>query len=76
MKPLLDAKGSPQSLGILDSPQDFWGFVYDVFIGIHRHPKPETLVAEALEVAPLRSDVHDDVVVPMIQKSRDDRKAS
>jgi beta-carotene hydroxylase len=72
MKPLLDAKGSPQSLGILDSPQDFWGFVYDVFIGIHRHRKPPV---EELEAVPDRSEAHDDVVVPMIQKALD-RKAS
>jgi beta-carotene hydroxylase len=41
MKPLLDTKGSPQRLGILDSPRDFWGFMYDLFIGIRwkRQPK-------------------------------------
>jgi beta-carotene hydroxylase len=41
MKPLLDAKGSPQTLGILQG-KDFWGFLYDVFLGIrfhHRQPK-------------------------------------
>jgi beta-carotene hydroxylase len=42
MKPLLDAKGSPQSLGILESEQDFWGFVYDIFVGIRWHRDPET----------------------------------
>jgi beta-carotene hydroxylase len=72
MKPLLDAKGSPQSLGILDSPQDFWGFVYDVFIGIHIHRQPPV---EELEAVPDRLEAHDDVVVPMIQKALD-RKAS
>jgi beta-carotene hydroxylase len=49
MKPLLDAKGSPQQLGILDSPKDFWGFVYDTFIGIHWHPKPEEDAIAAAE---------------------------
>ncbi len=39
-KPLLDAKGSPQSIGLLK--EDFFGFVYDIFLGIrfHRKPKP------------------------------------
>jgi beta-carotene hydroxylase len=42
MKPLLDAKGSPQTLGILQG-KDFWGFLYDVFLGIRfHHRQPET----------------------------------
>lgn len=38
MKPLLDAKGSPQTLGILQG-KDFWSFLYDVFLGIRFHHK-------------------------------------
>ncbi|NEP18348.1 MAG: beta-carotene hydroxylase [Leptolyngbya sp. SIO4C1] len=38
MKPLLDQKGSPQSLGLMRS-KDFWGFLYDVFLGIRLHHK-------------------------------------
>lgn len=37
VKPLLDEKGSPQSLGILQGKKDFWNFVYDVFIGVRFH---------------------------------------
>jgi len=37
-KPLLDSKGSPQSLGIFQSSKDFWGFLYDALVGI-RLPK-------------------------------------
>ncbi|MFM7450556.1 MAG: beta-carotene hydroxylase [Leptolyngbyaceae cyanobacterium] len=40
-KPLLDAKGSHQSLGIFQSQKDFWGVVYDTLLGIrfgHHHP--------------------------------------
>ncbi|WP_443029228.1 beta-carotene hydroxylase [Spirulina sp. CS-785/01] len=52
-KPLLESKGSPLCSGLLESPKDFWGFVYDIFIGIrwHRsHPKPSTpLTAERPE---------------------------
>lgn len=33
-KPLLDKKGSYQSLGILQGKKDFWNFLYDVFLGI------------------------------------------
>lgn len=38
VKPLLDQKGSPQKLGLLE-PKNFLGFMYDLFIGIrsHRH---------------------------------------
>lgn len=40
-KPLLDAKGCEQSLGLLE-PKNFWSFLYDVFIGIHfNHHKHE-----------------------------------
>ncbi|MEL6399079.1 MAG: beta-carotene hydroxylase [Cyanobacteria bacterium J06626_4] len=42
MKPLLDSKGSPQSLGILTGAKDFFGFLYDVVLGIrfHSHKPP------------------------------------
>jgi beta-carotene hydroxylase len=46
-KPLLDAKGSPQTLGILQGKKDFWNFIYDVFIGIrwhhHKDEPPEVI---------------------------------
>jgi len=38
MKPLLDAKGCPQSLGLFQG-KDFFGFLYDVFLGIRFHHK-------------------------------------
>ncbi|MEL7067192.1 MAG: beta-carotene hydroxylase [Cyanobacteria bacterium J06581_3] len=40
MKPLLDEKGSPQSLGLMQT-KDFWNFMYDLFLGIRFHPKPK-----------------------------------
>ncbi|HTL87991.1 MAG TPA: fatty acid desaturase [Leptolyngbya sp.] len=40
-KPILDEKGSPQSLGLLK--EDFLGFIYDIFLGIRIHPKPKAL---------------------------------
>lgn len=41
-RPLLDAKGCHQTLGILQKEKDFWNFIYDVFLGIrfHHHAKP------------------------------------
>lgn len=36
MKPLLDAKGSPQSLGLFQG-KDFFSFLYDLFLGIRFH---------------------------------------
>jgi beta-carotene hydroxylase len=35
-KPLLDAKGCEQSLGLLQG-KNFWSFLYDVFLGIRLH---------------------------------------
>lgn len=35
-KPLLDAKGCEQTLGLLQG-KSFWSFVYDIFIGIRFH---------------------------------------
>ncbi|MEG3436255.1 fatty acid desaturase [Pannus brasiliensis CCIBt3594] len=35
-KPLLDAKGCDQSLGLLQK-KNFWSFLYDVFLGIRFH---------------------------------------
>jgi beta-carotene hydroxylase len=78
MKPLLDAKGSPQQLGILDSKDDFFGFVYDALIGIHLHGKEpeaaELAGPEAESVAKLEA-VKDAVVMPMVPMGVD-RKAS
>jgi beta-carotene hydroxylase len=42
VKPLLDEKGSPQSLGILEGKKDFWSFIYDIFLGIRLHHKKAT----------------------------------
>lgn len=40
-KPILDEKGSPQSIGLLK--EDFLGFVYDIFLGIRLHHKPKPI---------------------------------
>jgi beta-carotene hydroxylase len=57
-KPLLDAKGCHQSLGLLQTTKDFLGFLYDVFLGIRMHGKkqqmaqPEAAVALSEAVTP------------------------
>jgi beta-carotene hydroxylase len=38
IKPLLDAKGCDQSLGLLEG-KNFWSFIYDIFLGIRFHNK-------------------------------------
>jgi beta-carotene hydroxylase len=86
MKPLLDAKNSPQQLGILDSPQDFWGFVYDTFIGIrfsHHGQSADNAatatppsIAEVVAIKEAKLEpVNDSVVTPMMQKSLDRQSA-
>jgi beta-carotene hydroxylase len=49
-KPLLDARGSKQSIGLLK--EDFLGFVYDIFLGIrfHHGNAPESLSEESPEI--------------------------
>ena len=42
VKPLLDQKGSPQTLGLLE-PENFLSFLYDLFIGIRPHHSQEEL---------------------------------
>jgi beta-carotene hydroxylase len=38
-KPLLDAKGSPQRLGLFETPHDGFNFLYDIFLGIRSHKR-------------------------------------
>ncbi|MCG9884674.1 MAG: fatty acid desaturase [Cyanobacteria bacterium] len=57
VQPLLDAKGSPQRLGILEGPRDFWNFIYDVFLGIRLHHGPDDGAGDrAAKDAPQKSD--------------------
>jgi beta-carotene hydroxylase len=49
VKPLLDAKGCKQCLGILENPQNFWSFVYDALIGIRLHAKSAILQESEIE---------------------------
>ncbi len=70
-RPILDAKGSPQRLGILQSPKDFWNFVYDVMVGIRLgHHGADNQVPSATEQPevtekPLVPSVLNDAVIPL-----------
>lgn len=44
-QPLLDAKGCHQSLGLLEG-KSFFSFLYDVFLGIRLHKKPQKKPAD------------------------------
>jgi len=63
-KPLLDAKGSHQSLGILQTSKDFLGFLYDVILGIrlHRHQTQPDTSPPAPEEPRLEDELSSDVV--------------
>ena len=52
MKPLLDAKGSPQSLGILQGGRDFFGFLYDLVLGIRFHSHTPKVAADEAAATP------------------------
>tara|TARA_Y100001978_G_scaffold195175_1_gene203115 strand:- start:701 stop:997 length:297 start_codon:yes stop_codon:yes gene_type:complete len=38
-KPLLDAKGSPQRVGIFETKEDTLNFLYDLILGLRSHSK-------------------------------------
>ncbi|QZZ18587.1 fatty acid desaturase [Leptothermofonsia sichuanensis E412] len=58
-KPLLDAKGSHQSLGLLQTTKDFFGFVYDIILGIHFHKKETAEVVKPGEATPQVLDLEE-----------------
>ena len=66
MKPLLDAKGSPQTLGLLEG-KNFWHFLYDVFIGIHGHHAPAESPLPASEVNNVDAAITDIAPVAKVQ---------
>lgn len=62
-RPLLDAKGCHQTLGLLKG-KDFLGFVYDLFLGIRFHRHRPAAIEEKMHV------------VPDLPDSMSDRKAA
>ena len=54
VKPLLDAKGSPQRLGIYESRGDLLNFLYDVFLGIRSHKRSRSRLRNLVRIVPSR----------------------
>ncbi|TVQ18604.1 MAG: beta-carotene hydroxylase [Leptolyngbya sp. DLM2.Bin15] len=63
-RPLLDAKGCEQSLGLLNG-KNFWSFLYDIFLGIRFHHKPAA--AAPLEVPTEEPARVEPVVEPVVE---------
>ena len=51
-KPLLDAKGSPQRIGIFETSEDGWNFLYDVLLGIRSHKKQRSKMRPLAKLLP------------------------
>ena len=51
-KPLLDAKGSPQRIGIFETREDGFNFLYDVLLGIRSHKKRRSKMRRLAKLLP------------------------
>ncbi len=51
-KPLLDAKGSPQRMGIFESKNDITNFLYDILIGIRSHKRKRSKMRRFAKLFP------------------------
>ncbi len=51
-KPLLDAKGSPQRIGIFETREDGFNFLYDVLLGIRSHKKRRSKMRPIAKLLP------------------------
>ena len=52
-KPLLDAKGSPQRVGIFESKEDTYNFLYDLLVGIRSHTKRRGILRKIINFIPI-----------------------
>ncbi len=75
-KPLLDAKGSPQRMGIFESKKDILNFLYDVILGIRSHKKQRSKMRPLAKLLPnqrLRKCwiglLHKTAVIPLSKNS-------
>ena len=53
-KPILDAKGSPQRLGIFETQKDGFNFLYDIFVGVRSHQHRRGKMRRFAKVLPAR----------------------
>ena len=51
-KPLLDAKGSPQRMGIFETSKDGFNFLYDIVLGIRSHKKNRSKMRSIAKILP------------------------
>ena len=45
-------KGSPQRVGIFESKEDIFNFIYDLFIGIRSHSKKRGKIRRSINLYP------------------------
>ena len=51
---LLDAKGSPQRLGLFESRRDSFNFIYDIFLGVRSHKRRRSRLRPLAALRPTR----------------------
>lgn len=51
-KPLLNAKGSPQRIGIFETRTDTLNFLYDIFLGVRSHKKKRSKMRPLAKLLP------------------------
>ena len=49
---LLDKKGSPQRVGIFESKEDIFNFIYDLLIGVRSHSKKRGKIRKIINLYP------------------------
>ena len=54
-KPLLDAKGSPQRMGIFETRSDGLNFLYDIILGVRSHKKRRSKMRPLAKLLPNRN---------------------
>jgi beta-carotene hydroxylase len=54
VKPILDAKGSPQRLGLFESRSDGFNFLYDILLGVRSHKKRRSKLRPLAAMMPTR----------------------
>ena len=52
-KPLLDAKGSPQRVGIFETKEDTLNFLYDLILGLRSHSKRRGRLRKLINYIPI-----------------------
>ncbi|MEB3235124.1 MAG: beta-carotene hydroxylase, partial [Cyanobacteriota bacterium] len=53
-KHILDAKGSPQRLGLFESRNDGFNFLYDIFLGVRSHRRRRSKLRPLAALMPTR----------------------